>query len=113
VSGGRGTERQYGRRAQDELFAPPSWRPVADVYSPPSPLGGVPALRSGPSVREFVRPAALLTATASAGQVRALLTGSPEVSGVLLVDRAGTPVRSVHQSRFPLTRLPGSRPAAS
>jgi diguanylate cyclase (GGDEF)-like protein len=54
-------------------------------------------------VREFVRPAAVLPVTASAGQVRALLTGSPDVSGVLLVDQAGRPVRSVHRSRFLLS----------
>lgn len=54
-------------------------------------------------MRQFVRPAALLPATASAGQVRALLTGSPEVSGVLLVDQHGLPVRSVHRSRFLLS----------
>ncbi len=73
----------------------------------------------GPSAREFVRPAAPLPAGASAGQVRALLTGSPEVSGGLLVDRAGAPVRSVHCSWFLLTMsgryghaLYADRPAA-
>lgn len=89
--------------AQGVLFAPPARIPLADVYVPPRfpAPGTVP--RSGPSVREFVRPAALLPATASAGQVRALLTCSPDVSGVLLVDRTGVPVRSVHRSRFLLT----------
>ncbi|MFD9320865.1 EAL domain-containing protein [Streptomyces sp. NPDC060053] len=105
--------------AQGALFAPPSRLPAADVYVPPLGPGVLPALRSGPSVREFVRPAALLPATASAGHVRALLTGSPDVSGVLLVDRAGVPVRSVHRSRFLLSMsgryghaLYADRPAA-
>ncbi|WP_327181927.1 GGDEF domain-containing protein [Streptomyces sp. NBC_01334] len=105
--------------AQGMLFAPPSRLPAADVYVPPLGPAVLPALRSGPSVREFVRPAALLPATASAGQVRALLTGSPDVSGVLLVDRTGVPVRSVHRSRFLLSMsgryghaLYADRPAA-
>ncbi|MFE6828831.1 EAL domain-containing protein [Streptomyces sp. NPDC057690] len=105
--------------AQGTLFAPPSRLPAADVYVPPLGPAVLPALRSGPSVREFVRPAALLPATASAGQVRALLTGSPDVSGVLLVDRTGVPVRSVHRSRFLLSMsgryghaLYADRPAA-
>ncbi|MCX5058614.1 GGDEF domain-containing protein [Streptomyces sp. NBC_00201] len=89
--------------AQGELFAPPARLPAADVYVPPRSPGAVTVPRSGPSVRQFVRPAALLPATASAGQVRALLTGSPEVSGVLLVDQHGLPVRSVHRSRFLLS----------
>ncbi|OIJ87421.1 GGDEF domain-containing protein [Streptomyces monashensis] len=92
--------------AQGELFAPPARIPVADVYVPPRSPGAVGVPRSGPSVpsvREFVRPAAVLPVTASAGQVRALLTGSPDVSGVLLVDQAGRPVRSVHRSRFLLS----------
>lgn len=66
-----------------------------------------------------MRPAALLPATASAGQVRALLTGAPDVSGVLLVDRNGVPIRSVHRSRFLLSMsgryghaLYAERPAA-
>ncbi|MFJ9865176.1 EAL domain-containing protein [Streptomyces sp. NPDC101165] len=89
--------------AQGELFAPPARIPAADVYVPPRSTGGLAVHRPGPSVREFVRPAAVLPVTASAGQVRALLTGSPEVSGVLLVDQAGVPVRSVHRSRFLLS----------
>ncbi|MEU6357053.1 EAL domain-containing protein, partial [Streptomyces sp. NPDC047072] len=105
--------------AQGMLFAPPSRLPAVDVYVPPRSPGAGALPRSGPSVREFVRPAALLPATASAGQVRALLTGSPDVSGVLLVDGAGVPVRSVHRSRFLLSMsaryghaLYADRPAA-
>lgn len=105
--------------AQGELFAPPARLPAADVYVPPRSPGVVAVPRSGPSVLEFVRPAALLPATTSAGQVRALLTGSPEVSGVLLVDAHGRPVRSVHRSRFLLSMsgryghaLYADRPAA-
>ncbi|MGZ3114339.1 EAL domain-containing protein [Streptomyces sp. H62] len=105
--------------AQGELFAPPARLPVADVYVPPGPHAALPASRSGPPVRQFVRPAALLPSTASAGQVRALLTGSPDVSGVLLVDRDGVPVRSLHRSRFLLSMsgryghaLYADRPAA-
>ncbi|NEY36738.1 EAL domain-containing protein, partial [Streptomyces sp. PRKS01-65] len=105
--------------AQGELLAPPARLPATDVYVPARSPGAVPVSRPGPSVREFVRPAALLPATASAGQVRALLTGAPEVSGVLLVDRAGVPVRSVHRSRFLLSMsgryghaLYADRPAA-
>ncbi|WP_055492973.1 GGDEF domain-containing protein [Streptomyces sp. TP-A0356] len=89
--------------AQGDLFAPPSRRPAADVYVPALPSSAVATPRTGPSVRQFLRPAALLPATASAGQVRALLTGSPDVSGVLLVDPAGVPIRSVHRSRFLLS----------
>ncbi|MFF9769650.1 EAL domain-containing protein [Streptomyces sp. NPDC014636] len=89
--------------AQGELFAPPARIPAADVYVPSLAPAAVTVSRSGPSVREFVRPAAVLPLTASAGQVRALLTGSPDVSGVLLVDPAGRPVRSVHRSRFLLS----------
>ncbi|MFJ4281206.1 EAL domain-containing protein [Streptomyces massasporeus] len=105
--------------AQGELFAPPARLPAADVYVPPRSPAQAPAPGSGPSVREFVRPAALLPATASAGQVRALLTGSPDVSGVLLVDTRGVPIRSVHRSRFLLSMsgryghaLYADRPAA-
>ncbi|MER6456582.1 MULTISPECIES: GGDEF domain-containing protein [unclassified Streptomyces] len=89
--------------AQGELFAPPARIPVADVYVPPLSRGFLAMPRSGPSVQEFVRPAAVLPVTAPAGRVRALLTGSPDVSGVLLVDQAGRPVRSVHRSRFLLS----------
>ncbi|MGW2953086.1 EAL domain-containing protein [Streptomyces eurythermus] len=89
--------------AQGELFAPPARIPAADVYVPSLAPGAPAAPRSGPSVREFVRPAAVLPLSASAERVRALLTGSPDVSGVLLVDPSGRPVRSVHRSRFLLS----------
>ncbi|MGW2712906.1 EAL domain-containing protein [Streptomyces sp. NPDC001356] len=89
--------------AQGELFAPPARIPAADVYVPSLAPGAGTVPRPGPSVREFVRPAAVLPLTASAGQVRSLLTGSPDVSGVLLVDQYGRPVRSVHRSRFLLS----------
>ncbi|MGR3873981.1 EAL domain-containing protein [Streptomyces graminifolii] len=105
--------------AQGELFAPPTRVPAADVYVPPRAPGLAATPPSGPWVREFVRPAALLPDTASAGRVRALLTGSPDVSGVVLVDRDGVPVRSVHRSRFLLSMsgryghaLYADRPAA-
>lgn len=105
--------------AQGELFAPPTRIPAADVYVPPRAPGLAATPQSGPWVREFVRPAALLPDTASAGRVRALLTGSPDVSGVVLVDRDGVPVRSVHRSRFLLSMsgryghaLYADRPAA-
>ncbi|MGW1715851.1 EAL domain-containing protein [Streptomyces sp. NPDC002156] len=105
--------------AQGELFAPPARLPVADVYVPPLSPGTAATPPSGPSVRQFVRPAALLPATASAGRVRALLTGAPDVSGVVLVDETGVPVRSVHRSRFLLSMsgryghaLYADRPAA-
>ncbi|MGW1539554.1 EAL domain-containing protein [Streptomyces sp. NPDC002309] len=105
--------------AQGELFAPPARLPAAEVYVPSrSPDVEAPS-PSGPLVREFVRPAALLPAHVSAAQVRALLTGSPDVSGVLLVDRNGVPVRSLHRSRFLLSlsgryghALYADRPAA-
>ncbi|MEU0786552.1 GGDEF domain-containing protein [Streptomyces sp. NPDC006173] len=105
--------------AQGQLFAPPSRLPSADVYVPALSQSAGTAPRTGPSVRQFVRPAAMLPATASASQVRALLTGSPEVSGVLLVDPSGIPLRSVHRSRFLLSMsgryghaLYADRPAA-
>ena len=105
--------------AQGELFAPATRVPAADVYVPARAPGLATTPPSGPWVREFVRPAALLPDTASAGQVRALLTGSPDVSGVVLVDRDGVPVRSVHRSRFLLSMsgryghaLYADRPAA-
>ncbi|MER6137497.1 GGDEF domain-containing protein [Streptomyces sp. NPDC001815] len=105
--------------AQGDLFGPPARRPAADVHVPV--LSPVPTLArpDGPPVRQFVRAAALLPADVSAGRVRALLTGSPDVSGVVLVDRAGVPVRSVHRSRFLLSMsgryghaLYADRPAA-
>ncbi|MEU3246381.1 MULTISPECIES: EAL domain-containing protein [unclassified Streptomyces] len=105
--------------AQGDLFAPPARLPAADVYVPVLSPGVAPTPPPGPSVLQFVRPAALLPVTASAGRVRALLTGSPDVSGVLLVDPAGVPVRSVHRSRFLLSMsgpfghaLYADRPAA-
>ncbi|MFH8405825.1 EAL domain-containing protein [Streptomyces sp. NPDC018019] len=113
------TERQYAavraagaQLAQGFLFAPPARRPAADVYVPERPDGygpvasgyaggaGAPA---GPPVTQFLQPAALLPMSASAGAVRSHLTGFPGVSGVLLVDPDGVPVRAIDRDRFLLS----------
>ncbi|WP_051717856.1 EAL domain-containing protein [Streptomyces megasporus] len=88
--------------AQGHLFAPPARRPVTEVHLPLCPPAAPPAGSGtgGPSVADFLHPAAMLPLSASASQVRALLTGSPEVSGVLLVDPDGVPVRAVDRDRF-------------
>ncbi|MEU7489511.1 GGDEF domain-containing protein [Streptomyces sp. NPDC042319] len=67
--------------------------------------GGVAAggVAVGPPVAQFVQPAALLPVTASAEEVRSRLTGLPDVSGVLLVDADGVPVRAVDRNRFLLS----------
>ncbi|MFI1965068.1 EAL domain-containing protein [Streptomyces pathocidini] len=106
------TELQYAavreagaQLAQGDLFAPAARLPAADVYRP-SRTVALPAQQpgaGGPLVMEFVRPAALLPVTASAGEVRSLLTGSPGVSGVVLVDADGVPVRAVDRGRFLLS----------
>lgn len=110
------TERQYAaardagvQLAQGHLFAPPSRRPGTDIFLPadPAPVAGggaVPyAAPSGPPVAQFLQPAALLPMSASAGAVRSHLTGFPEVSGVLLVDADGVPVRAIDRDRFLLS----------
>ncbi|MEW1658118.1 GGDEF domain-containing protein [Streptomyces sp. NPDC093707] len=110
------TERQYAavreagvQLAQGHLFAPPSRRAAVEVYLPaphPPPVGTRPAPDrppSGPPVAQFLQPAALLPMSASAGAVRSHLTGFPEVSGVLLVDADGVPVRAINRDRFLLS----------
>ncbi|GAA2431216.1 hypothetical protein GCM10010405_12600 [Streptomyces macrosporus] len=88
--------------AQGHLFAPPARRPVTEVRLPLCPPTAPPvgSGAGGPPVADFLHPAAMLPLSASASQVRALLTGSPEVSGVLLVDPDGVPVRAVDRDRF-------------
>ncbi len=88
--------------AQGHLFAPPARRPVTEVRVPVCPPAAPPEGRGsqGPPVSEFLHPAALLPLSASASQVRALLTGSPELTGVMLVDPDGVPVRAVDRDRF-------------
>ncbi|WP_189308341.1 bifunctional diguanylate cyclase/phosphodiesterase [Streptomyces albospinus] len=110
------TERQYAavreagvQLAQGHLFAPPSRRAAADVYlpaaHPPRASGRGTPYRppSGPPVAQFLQPAALLPMSVSAGAVRSHLTGFPEVSGVLLVDSDGVPVRAIDRDRFLLS----------
>ncbi|MEV0373780.1 GGDEF domain-containing protein [Streptomyces sp. NPDC050636] len=110
------TERQYAaardagvQLAQGYLFGPPARRPAADIYLPavhppavsgPAAPYGPPA---GPPVAQFLQPAALLPMSASAGTVRSHLTGFPAVSGVLLVDTDGVPVRAIDRDRFLLS----------
>lgn len=110
------TERQYRavrdagvQLAQGHLFAPPTRRPVTEVYLPaalPPAVNGPSAPHrppSGPPVAQFLQPAALLPMSASAGAVRSHLTGFPGVSGVLLVDGDGVPVRAIDRDRFLLS----------
>ncbi|KPC60145.1 GGDEF domain-containing protein [Streptomyces chattanoogensis] len=109
------TERQYAavreagvQLAQGHLFAPPARRASAEVYLPPDrpPAARGPAPYSppsGPPVAQFLQPAALLPMSASAGAVRSHLTGFPGVSGVLLVDTDGVPVRAIDRDRFLLS----------
>ncbi|ANZ20096.1 EAL domain-containing protein [Streptomyces noursei] len=110
------TEGQYAavraagvQLAQGHLFAPPARRVVTEVFVPashPPPASGrrVPDRPpSGPPVAQFLQPAALLPMDASAGAVRSHLTGFPEVSGVLLVDADGVPVRAIDRDRFLLS----------
>ena len=126
------TERQYAaaraagaQLAQGHLFAPPARRAAAVVHFPEEPASPVPARTpaptepSGPSVAEFLRPAALLPLSASAEEVRALLTSAHGVSGVLLTDERGVPVRAIDRDRFLLSlsgryghALYADRPAA-
>ncbi len=107
------TERQFAAvrslgvpLAQGDLFAPAARRPVADVYHPAVPAApaavAAPA-PAGPPVADFLRPAALLPLTVSAGQVRDLLTRSEDVSDVVLVDDDGIPVQAIDRDRFLLS----------
>ncbi|WKX73702.1 bifunctional diguanylate cyclase/phosphodiesterase [Streptomyces sp. XD-27] len=90
--------------AQGNLFAPPARRPAVDIHRPavaaPPPAAAGPR---EPRIAQFVQPAALLPLSASAEHVRALLTGSPGISSVMLVDAGGVPRRAVHRDRFLLS----------
>ncbi|MER7399588.1 EAL domain-containing protein [Streptomyces sp. NPDC000151] len=79
----------------------PSARIQSPAEAPPfsAPFGA----QAGPPVAQFLQPAALLPVTASAEEVRRRLTGLPDVSGVLLVDADGVPVRAVDRDRFLLS----------
>ncbi|NLU70419.1 EAL domain-containing protein [Streptomyces sp. HNM0574] len=90
--------------AQGHLFAPPARRPTTGVHWPTGTGPAAPPQDpAGPPVSQFLQPAALLPVSVSAEEVRALLTGAPEVSGVVLVDADGAPVRTVDRARFLLS----------
>ncbi|WP_431041006.1 EAL domain-containing protein [Streptomyces sp. P1-3] len=90
--------------AQGNLFAPPARRPAAAVFRPAAAAAPHPATGPRePRIAQFVQPAALLPLSASAERVRTLLTGSPGISSVLLVDSGGVPRRAVHRDRFLLS----------
>ncbi len=125
--------------AQGVLFAPSARLPVTGVYVPPRVPGPLPAPRSGPSVREFVRPALLRRSGAGAadrvagGLRRAARRpgGGPGAVGAPValpaVDVRALrpcpvrgPARGQTRGRVeeavglnPLTRLPGSDPITS
>lgn len=90
--------------AQGHLFAPPARRAATGVHWPQQTApASVPQDPAGPPVSQFLQPAALLPLSASAEEVRALLIGAPDVSGVVLVDDDGAPVRTVDRARFLLS----------
>ncbi|MET0236405.1 MAG: EAL domain-containing protein [Kibdelosporangium sp.] len=53
-----------------------------------------------PRVTDFLNPAMMLPATATAEQVRATLAERPDINGVVLVDEAWRPQWSIDRSRF-------------
>jgi diguanylate cyclase (GGDEF)-like protein len=93
--------------AQGNLLATASRRPAARVALPPTvaeiaePSAALLNARlAGPRVTDFLHPATMLAATATADEVRSVLANEPTVSGVVLVDDAGRPECTVDRNRF-------------
>jgi EAL domain-containing protein (putative c-di-GMP-specific phosphodiesterase class I)/GGDEF domain-containing protein len=101
------TLRQYGVGiAQGNLFGPPSRRPltclpssgIAEFPAPPSPAHacGLPGKR----ITDFLQPALTLPVSATAEDVRTVLSDRPAVSAVVLLDDDGRPCCTLDRNRF-------------
>ncbi len=101
------TLRQYGVGiAQGDLFSPPSRRPL--TYLPdsgivqfrapasPAPSRGIPGAR----ITDFMHPALTLPVTATAEDVRTVLSDRPTVTGVVLLDDHDKPCYTLDRNRF-------------
>ncbi|MDR7303414.1 GGDEF domain-containing protein [Haloactinomyces albus] len=111
---------------QGNLLAPPARRPpttfsVPDVAAEVTDPHGrtLSTTAAGPRVTEFLSPATMLPADATADRVRGVLADHPEINGVVLVDDHNRPQWSVDRNRFLLAvtgpyghALHAQRPAA-
>lgn len=95
------------RLVQGNLLAPAARRPPATLTLPgvaaevtDPDLPAVSTTATGPRVTEFLSPATLLPADATADAVRQVLADQPQVSGVVLVDEHNRPRWSIDRNRF-------------
>lgn len=95
------------RLVQGELLAPPARRPpkaltvpgvAAEVTDPHGHVVSTPA--TGPRVTEFLAPATMLSADATADHVREVLADHPDVNSVVLVDDENRPQWTIDRNRF-------------
>jgi diguanylate cyclase (GGDEF)-like protein len=91
------------RIAQGNLFAPAgfeaAWTGLAPADTEPDNrlAGGTSA---APRIRDFIRPATTLPATATCDDVRQVLAAADEPSGIIGVDHTNRPQWSVDRTRF-------------
>ncbi|MBV8539882.1 MAG: EAL domain-containing protein [Pseudonocardiales bacterium] len=99
--------RQYGVGiAQGDLLGPPNRRPltylpiagIAEFRAPgsPAPARDLPGAR----ITDFMHPAVALSLSATGEEVRAVFSGRPTISGVVLVDADGRPRCTLDRNRF-------------
>lgn len=101
------TLRQYGvGLAQGNLLAPPSRRPltflpdstITEFQAPASPAPS--RTTPGSRITDFVHPALTLPVSATAEDVRTVLSDRPSVTGVVLLDDDGKPCYTLDRNRF-------------
>lgn len=100
--------RRHGvRLVQSNLLAPPARRPpttlsvpnvAAEITDPHDRT--IDTTAAGPRVTDFLSPATMLPADATADRVRIVLADHPEINGVVLVDEHQRPQWSVDRNRF-------------
>lgn len=101
------TLRQYGvGMAQGNLFGPPSRRPltclpnsgILEFRTPvsPTPARGLPGAR----ITDFMHPSLTLPLSATAEEVRTILSDRPTLTGVVLLDEDGKPCFTLDRNRF-------------